>query len=446
MVAHELIRFQAPVLPSLREVEPWFAEAERLRWFSNGGPCVARLERACADHLGLEHPGVAVNNATSGLMVALRACLGTPQGERRLVAVPSFTFVASVNAVVWAGFEPVFIDIDPYDWQPSEESLARLRSLRGSLAGVLQCSTFGTAPSRARRSSLAAAARDLGVPVVVDSAAGFGAVDEDGRPLGDQGDAEVFSFHATKPFAIGEGGLVTSRSAAVLDALAELINFGFDQTRSVTGHLGINGKMPELTAAVGLAVLDRFDDVLARRRAAAAWLRDELEPTGVAFQAGTAGSTFQFVPVALPTPASRSRLLQKAHDARIEVRAYFDPPMHQLPALASARRVGDLPVTESLSQRIVGLPMANDISASSLTRIRDLVRSAVAPAVRGAGRSTAPAAPAAATSPPATPLPSPATVLPTRAAGVPAPRRAALAQGPADRPGPGPRPRSRPSP
>ncbi|MGY1885755.1 MULTISPECIES: DegT/DnrJ/EryC1/StrS family aminotransferase [unclassified Blastococcus] len=390
MVAHELIRFQAPELPGLREVEPWFAEAERLRWFSNGGPCVARLERACADRLGLEHPGVAVNNATSGLMVALRACLGTPQGERRLVAVPSFTFVASVNAVVWAGFEPVFVDIDPDDWQPSRESLARLRGLRGALAGVLQCSTFGTAPSRARRTSLAAAALDLGVPVVVDSAAGFGAVDEDGRPLGDQGDAEVFSFHATKPFAIGEGGLVTSRSAAVLDALGELINFGFDQTRSVTGHLGINGKMPELTAAVGLAVLDRFDEVLAHRRAAAAWLRAELEPTGVAFQAGSAGSTFQFVPAALPTPETRNHLMQKAHDARIEVRAYFDPPMHQLPALASTRRVGDLPVTESLSQRIVGLPMANDISANALERIRDLVRSAVTTAPRGAGSRVRP--------------------------------------------------------
>lgn len=391
MVAHELIRFQAPTLPGLREVEPWFAESERVRWFSNGGPCVARLERSCADRLGLEHPGVAVNNATSGLMVALRACLGSPQGERRLVAVPSFTFIASVNAVVWAGFEPVFVDVDPDDWQPSEASLGRLRGLRGSLAGVLQCSTFGTAPSRARRASLAAAALDLGVPVVVDSAAGFGAVDEDGRTLGDQGDAEVFSFHATKPFAVGEGGLVTSRSAAVIDSLSQLINFGFDHTRSVTGHLGINAKMPELTAAVGLAVLDRFDDVLASRRAAAGWLRDELEPVGVAFQAGSAGSTFQFVPVALPTADSRNLLLQKAHDARIEVRAYFDPPMHQLPAFASVQHAGGLPVTESLSQRIVGLPMANDISAGSLERIRDLVLRAVATAPHRARRAVSPA-------------------------------------------------------
>ena len=167
MVAHELVRFQTPSLPPLSAVAPFFAEAERVRWFSNGGPCVTRLERETARHLGLEHPGVAVNNATSGLMVALRACLGVAEGERRLVAVPSFTFVASVNAVLWAGFEPVFVDVDPDDWQPLESSLEQLGRLQGSLAGVLQCSTFGTAPSAARRDSLAATARSLGVPIEV---------------------------------------------------------------------------------------------------------------------------------------------------------------------------------------------------------------------------------------------------------------------------------------
>lgn len=372
-----MIRFQAPALPSLREVEPFFAEAERVRWFSNGGPCVTRLERECADFLGLEHSGVAVNNATSGLLIAARACFGTPEGERRLVAVPSFTFVASVNAIVWAGFEPVFVDIDPDDWHPAESAMQQLADLRGSLAGVLQCSTFGTAPSPARRAGLASAARALDVPVVVDSAAGFGSVDDDGRTLGDQGDAEVFSFHATKPFAVGEGGLVTSRSADVLREIAQLNNFGFDQTRSVPGHVGINGKMPELTGAVGLAVLRRFPEILERRRSAVAWLRTELKDTGATFQAGSTGSAFQFVPVALPTPEARQRLLRNAHGARVEVRAYFDPPMHRLKPFVGFPAAGSLENTESLSDRIIGLPMANDISAASLERIRDLVLSAL---------------------------------------------------------------------
>jgi dTDP-4-amino-4,6-dideoxygalactose transaminase len=310
-------------------------------------------------------------------MTALRACCGSPGDEQRLVAVPSFTFIASVNAIRWAGFEPVFIDINPDDWLPSEDSLRRLGPLRGRLAGVLQCSTFGVAPSAARRTSLPSVIADLGVPTVVDSAAGFGAVDDEGRRLGDQGDAEVFSFHATKPFAIGEGGLVTSRSAEVLEGVTRLNNFGFDHAHRVPGDIGINAKLPELSAAVGLAVLRKYEDVLKRRREGAAWIREALAGSGVTFQSGSEGSAFQFVPVAMPDHSSRQRLLGMTADAGVEVRTYFDPPMHKLAAFAGVATADNLENTESLSQRIVSLPMANDISMSALERIRDLVLGAI---------------------------------------------------------------------
>ena len=154
MTQHDIVRFQAPELPSLDEIGRYFQAAERSRWFSNGGPCVTRLERKCADYLGLEHSGVAVNNATSGLMIALRACLGTASERRRLVAVPSFTFIATINAIVWAGFEPLFLDMDPDDWHQSQRALDDLQVHRESLAGVLLCSTFGTSPSPSRRRGL----------------------------------------------------------------------------------------------------------------------------------------------------------------------------------------------------------------------------------------------------------------------------------------------------
>ena len=377
MITPEIVRFQAPSLPSLAEVQPFFAQSEKLRWFANRGPCVIQLEQECAHYLGLEHPGVLVSSATAGLMTALRACFGFPGDKRRLVAVPSFTFVASVNAIIWAGFEPVFIDIDLDDWLPSEDSLQRLGPLRESLAGFLQCSTFGVAPRAARRASLASVIADLGVPNVVDSAAGFGAVDEEGRRLGDQGDAEVFSFHATKPFAIGEGGLVTSRSAEVLERVTRLSNFGFGNAHAVPGDVGINAKLPELSAAMGLAVLRNYGETLKRRREAAAWILDALADSGVTFQSGSDGSAFQFVPVAMPDASSRQRLLGMATDAGVEVRTYFDPPMHKLEAFTRVATAGSLENTESLSQRIVSLPMANDISMSSLERIRDLVLGAM---------------------------------------------------------------------
>jgi len=369
-----VIRFQAPQVPPLSEIAVHYARSEQARWFSNSGPCARDLERDCAAYLGLDHPGVAVSNATLGLMVALRACMGNPTKKRRYIAVPSFTFIATVNAIVWAGFEPLFLDIDPATWQPSTDSLERLERQRKSLAGVLLCSTFGTAPSAEQRDVWQDFCRSTGLPMVVDSAAGFGSVDERGRSLGDQGMAEVFSFHATKPFAIGEGGLVTSTAPEVLATIRRLTNFGFDAQRDVPGELGINAKMSELHAATGLAVLSGFDRVLESRRESALSLIRSLEPFGIVSQGGHEGSTFQFVPVVMPSEAARQRLLATAPAAGVEVRVYFDPPMHRLPQFERYPRTSDLRVTDWLSDHIVALPMANDLDDAQIERIADLVK------------------------------------------------------------------------
>jgi dTDP-4-amino-4,6-dideoxygalactose transaminase len=372
-----IVRFQAPQIPPLVEIAVHYARSEAARWFSNSGPCVQELERRCAGYLGLDHPGVAVSNATLGLLVALRACMGHASRRRRYIAVPSFTFIATVNAIAWAGFEPLFLDIDPARWQPSTESLERLAASRKSLAGVLFCSTFGTAPSASLRAEWQNFSRSTGIPTVVDSAAGFGAVDERDRFIGDQGMAEVFSFHATKPFAIGEGGLVTSTSAEVLATARRLTNFGFDAKRNVPGELGLNAKMSELHGATGLAVLSGFDRVLKNRREAALSLIRGLEPWGVVAQEGHGGSTFQFVPVVMPSKAARERLLATAAEAGVEVRVYFDPPMHRLPQFNRSPRTSDLRVTEWLSDHIVALPMANDLEDVAIERIVALVKACV---------------------------------------------------------------------
>jgi dTDP-4-amino-4,6-dideoxygalactose transaminase len=372
-----VVRFQKPQIPALAEIAVHYARSEEARWFSNSGPCVQELEQGCAAYLGLEHPGVAVSNATLGIMVALRACMGRPSKKRRYIAVPSFTFVATVDAIAWAGFEPLFLDIDPASWQPGADSLERLATRKKSVAGVLLCSTFGTAPSASLRALWQDFSRSTGIPAVVDSAAGFGAVDERDRLLGDQGMAEVFSFHATKPFAIGEGGLVTSTSEEVLATVRSLTNFGFDATRSVSGELGLNAKMSELHGATGLAVLSGFDRVLKNRREAARSLIRGLEPFGVIAQEGHPGSTFQFVPVVMPSRAARERLLATAPEAGVEVRVYFDPPMHRLSQFKGCRRASDLGVTEWLSDHIVALPMANDLEDAQIERIVALVKACV---------------------------------------------------------------------
>ena len=184
--------------------------------------------------------------------------------------MPSFTFPASVQAARWAGLRPRFVDIDPRHWHIDPDSLARALASAGDEAAiVLACSAFGTPPDEALRRAWLDLCAHHGVPCLVDSAAGFGAVSDDGMPIGAQGDAEVVSFHATKPFAVGEGGAVFSRHQHVLDRVARILNFGLDERRHVVEPMALNGKLSEMHAATALAVLDDFDDVLRRRRAAA---------------------------------------------------------------------------------------------------------------------------------------------------------------------------------
>lgn len=364
-----MIRFQAPQLPPAGAVSQYFALAEEKRWYSNKGPCHELLVERLEDHLGGGLRCVPVNNATLGLLVGLRAVAGTGDARRREVLMPSFTFAAAMSAVRWAGFEPVLLDVEPDGWHLDPDALASALEQRGDrVAAVLAASTFGTPPAPETTAAWEAAAAAAGVPLLVDSAAGFGATDPDGRALGGQGDMEVFSFHATKPFAIGEGGLLTTTDEELAARATRLANFGFEDG-VVRGDVGLNAKLPEWSAATALAVLDGYDDVLAARRERAEALLERVTPLGFRRQALSAGAAWQFVPVLAPTAAARDAVLARAGADGIEIRTYFDVPLHHMPAFAAVPRNGDLSVTEDLAARTLSLPMANDLSAAAIDAI-----------------------------------------------------------------------------
>jgi dTDP-4-amino-4,6-dideoxygalactose transaminase len=363
-----VIRFQAPQLPPVAAVAAYFARAEEARWYSNRGPCHELLVERLEAYLGGVRC-VPVANATLGLMLGLRALVGAAGEGRREVLMPSFTFAATINAVLWAGLEPVFVDVEPRSWHLDPAALAEaLEAHGGSVAAVLACSTFGTPPPAAQRAAWEDAARAAGVPLLVDSAAGFGAVGDDGEVLARQGDMEVFSFHATKPFAIGEGGVVTTTDDELARRLLRLANFGFDDG-VVETDAGLNAKLPEWSAATALAVLDGYDDVLDRRRARAEQMLDGLEPHGYQRQAAAGAAAWQFVPVLAPSPAVRAAALESARRHEIEVRTYFSVPLHRMPAFASVPRAGGLRCTDDLAARALSLPMSNDLSGRDLEAI-----------------------------------------------------------------------------
>jgi dTDP-4-amino-4,6-dideoxygalactose transaminase len=285
------------------------------------------------------------------------------------VLVPSFTFVATINAIVWAGLTPVFVDIDPEHWHPSADGIEHaLASRAGRVAAVLSCSTFGTPPPLAARSRWRNVCAEHDVPLLIDSAAGFGARDEAGDPLGLQGDAELFSFHATKPFAIGEGGMLSTPDDELFDEMARLINFGIDEHRVLNGDIGLNAKLSELHAATGLAVFDRYEAILAGRRVRATAFKRELEPHGFEFQRGSERSTWQFVPTLAPSAGRRDEIMQEAALHDVELRTYFTP-CHRFAPCAGFARIGSMEVTDDVADRMLSLPMSNDLSDDEVAQI-----------------------------------------------------------------------------
>jgi dTDP-4-amino-4,6-dideoxygalactose transaminase len=369
----EQIRFQRPSLPAAAAIERYLAAAREERWFSNYGPCCRLLRDRLEVATGCA--AVPVANATLGLMVAIAALVrSSPRGAGEAL-VPSFAFAASAQASVWNRLDPVFVDVDPCHWHLAPDELERaLQERKGRIAIVIALSSFGTPPPPDVRGAWEDACGRAGVPLLVDSAAGFGAQAADATPVGAQGDAEVVSFHAVKPLAIGEGGAVFSRVVETIEEVKRLSEFGFDRDRRATRRRAINAKLSEPSAAIALAALDGFEEHLRARRQAAADIIDSLPP-GFEPQVGHEHGTVQFVPVTAPDAGARNSVLAAARNV-VEMRTYYEP-LHTMPAFETAERVGDLHVTEDLARRMLSLPMADDLTADEIETIVDTVGAAV---------------------------------------------------------------------
>jgi dTDP-4-amino-4,6-dideoxygalactose transaminase len=358
-----LIRFQRPQLPPGTTIDRYLELARDERWFSNGGPCWRLLRERLSDRVGAYCTPVA--SGTLGLMTALSVLLGKTHPEEEAL-MPAFTFVATAQAAIWSGLRPRLHDIDREDWHLApdqlEESLAR--NLRARVA--IAVSAFGTPPPVEHRTRWELACKEAGVPLVIDSAAAFGAIGEDGTPIGAQGDVEIVSFHATKPFAIGEGGAIFTRDRNLHERIDRQVNFAFRPDHSVASAHGLNAKMSELHAATALAVLDDFDLVLSGRREAAKSIRKDIGDRA-SWQVGCERSTWQFVPLAFERDRDRSSTLAYCRD-KVETKTYYQPLQQLLPR-NTLQVEGGTPQSEDLYGRILCLPMANDLTEGEIATI-----------------------------------------------------------------------------
>jgi len=366
------IPFLRPTFPSPEALAEAFVEITDSGIFSNGGPAAREFRHGLALRLQCDDDQVSLTSSgTTALELAVRALFDR---GRTQVLVASFTFAAGPLVVVEAGFEPVFIDIDPISWQPSlDQARAWCAANASSLAGILLTSTFGVAnPEVAGWEALAA---EHGVRLVIDSAAGFGSTYVDDEPLGLRGDCEVFSFHATKTLAIGEGGAARSRSADVAATIDRLANFGFDDQRHSV-LLGTNAKLSEFSSKIGTLQLAVLDDRLCLRQAVFARYRAGLADLGITFQPFADRSALPFLSAAFDRPDRREAAQRALGEAAIETRAYYNPPVHRHPVFDGATVLA-IGVTDDLAGRILSLPMSDTLTPAEVERACAIVADAV---------------------------------------------------------------------
>lgn len=320
------------------------------------GRWLRQFEDAVAAHLGVRH-AVAVSSCTTGLMLTYQA-LGL-DGE---VIVPSFTFMATISALAWNGLRPVFVDVNPATTNMDPAAAARAITPRTS--AIVAVHNFGVPADIAALEALAARHN---LPLIFDAAHGFGAL-YDGRPVGAQGDAQVFSLSPTKLLIAGEGGIVATND----DALAEAVRVGREYGNAGdydSRFAGMNARMAEFNAYMGLRSLEMLETAAEHRNHIATLLRRELgNLPGISFQAVRPQDRSSYKDFAITVDPDAFGLardaLAVALDAEgVDTRKYYDPPCHRHTAYRQfAPPEETLPGTNLLAERSLSLPIWSHMS------------------------------------------------------------------------------------
>lgn len=342
------------------------------RWLTNDGPYVQEFEKRIADLTGAKHC-IAMCNATIALEIAIRA-LGM-SGE---VIVPSFTFIASAHALQWQGITPVFCDVDPRTHTLDPNKVEGLITPRTT--GIMGVHVWGR-PCAIE--ALAEISERRGLKLLYDSAHAFGCSYK-GKMIGGFGDAEVFSFHATKFFNTLEGGAVVVNNDELAAQIRLMKNFGFAGYDEVI-YIGTNGKMSEVSAAMGLTNLENLDEFVGVNQRNYLEYREQL--------AGLAGvkqvtyseeetCNYQYIVLEIDesqTIVSRDQLMKVLAAENVLARRYFYPGCHRMEPYRSNFPSAYLSLTETerLAARVLVLPTGTAVNSPEVSTICRIIKCTV---------------------------------------------------------------------
>lgn len=349
-----MIQVTRTFLPALDD----YVEYLRPIWASgqvtNHGALVERLEKELSLLLGAKHLFL-VCNGTVALQIAIKAL-----GLSDEVVTTPFSYVATTSSLVWEGCRPIFADIEPDTLCIDPE---RVEAACGpATSGVLATHVYGNACDVERLSEIAGR---RGIRLLFDAAHAFGAGYR-GRALAGYGDASILSFHATKLFHTGEGGAVLTNDDDIAHRVGYLRNFGHRGQEEFWG-LGINGKMSELHAAMGLCVLPHIPRILEQRRLLTATYDSALAGSGVTgprWREGVARN-HAYYPILFRSEEELLAVKARLNSLEIFPRRYFFPALTNLPYVEGARA----PIAEDAARRVLCLPIGHDVDEATAFRI-----------------------------------------------------------------------------
>jgi dTDP-4-amino-4,6-dideoxygalactose transaminase len=342
------------------------------RWLTNNGQYVQEFEARLATLLGVKHC-ILMCNATIALEIAVRA-LGMT-GE---VIVPSFTFIATPHSLQWQQITPVFCDVDPVTHNLDPQRVEEMITPRTT--GIIGVHLWGRPCSI---DALSEIARRRGLKLLFDAAHAFGCSYR-GRMIGGFGDAEVFSFHATKFYNTFEGGAVATNDDELAEQIRLMKNFGFAGYDNVI-YIGTNGKMSEISAAMGLSSLESLDEFISVNHCNYLRYRQELSGIpGVRLikYEEQEKCNYQYVILEIDeavTQLGRDQLVEILHAENIIARRYFYPGCHKMePYRSYFPHAGLLlPQTEQLVKRVISLPTGTAVGPDDINTICRIIRLAV---------------------------------------------------------------------
>lgn len=357
--------------PNIGNAERFLARAREIlesRWLSNNGPMVVEFEKRITAKLGVKHC-VAMCNGTIALEIATRAL--ELRGE---VIVPSYTFIATAHALQWQEITPIFADIDPVTQNLDPDAVRRMITPRTT--GIVGVHLWGRGAPCAELREVASVNN---LKLMFDASHGFGC-SLVGTPLGNFGDCEVFSFHATKFFNTFEGGAVVTNDDRLAEKMRLMRNFGFHGYDHVI-YPGTNGKMTEIAAAMGLTNLEELDEFVATNKANYDAYRAEIGPLrGLSMLEfdEKESNNYQYIvlEVSPEFPLSRDKLVEALHAENVLARKYFWPGCHNMEPYRSFYPHAGLvlPNTKRVAERVVVLPTGTAMQVDDIRAIASVLR------------------------------------------------------------------------